>query len=324
MKRAKSAPWKERDFEKWFMANPALPNGEKLAVIGQESALRRVADIVALDANAGLVIMEIKNETALRSTVGQALEYLSQYEEATVDSLSDDLRRLDERPIEEVFAQVFGKALTTIHASRRVIIVAPRFDHHSCHGISFLNRVFASAGITFELLQAKRQGKGFALQFIEPPSLRHSSQMVGKFGLTPGHRLVFVLEGGSPQILWVLGAKRDGTLKLSKHEAVTKRALRPGARLLLPDEADSLVDFRLKGSTWRCKNRPQETAKVIGVVDAPSGKEVFFAVSKSGQWGFRRRVLQKFMKYWKKEEMPTPSWREIVTAVRARGTESSG
>lgn len=122
MKRAKLTPWKERDFEKWFTAHPALPDGEELAVIGQESALRRVADIVALDANAGLVIMEIKNETALRATVGQALEYLSQYEEATVESLSDDLRRLDERSIEEVFSQVFGKALTSIHASRRVII----------------------------------------------------------------------------------------------------------------------------------------------------------------------------------------------------------
>ena len=269
------------------------------------------------------MIMEIKNETALRSAVGQALEYLSQYEEATVESLSDDLRSLDERPLEQMFAEVFGKKLTGISALRRVIIVAPRFDHHSCHGISFLNRKFKGTGITFHLLQAKREGDSFAIEFVEPPSLRHSSQLVGKFGLTPGRRLVFVLEGGSPQILWVLGQRRDGVLRFAKSSAVTQRTLRPGTRLLLPEDAEEMVDFALRNSTWRSKTRPQETAKVIGVVQSAREKVVFFAVLKMSQWGFRLRPLHRFLKYWEQEDRPTPSWREIVAAIRAQKSQSS-
>ena len=306
------------------MAHPVLPGGERLAVIGQESALRRVADIVALDAGAALVIMEIKNETALRSAVGQALEYLSQYEEATVESLSDDLRGVDERPLEQMFMEIFGKTLTGVREARRVIIVAPRFDHHSCHGISFLNRMFKDSGITFHLLQARREGEGFSTHFVEPPSLRHSSQLVGKFGLTPGRRLVFVLEGGSPQILWVLGAKRDGALRFAKQAAVTQRTLRPGSRLLLPDEAaEGMVDFSLRETTWRSQSKPLHTAKVIGVVDAGRAKTIFFAQCKDGRWGFRKRELRKFKSQWRRDDQAAPSWRQIVQQVRAQKPRSS-
>jgi AraC-like DNA-binding protein len=304
------------------MANPEFPDGERLAIVSQESALRRVADLVALDAGAGLVIMEIKNETALRSAVGRALEYLSQYEEVTVDTLSDDFCT-DERPLEQMFADTFGKSLTQIQPTRRVVIVAPRFDQHSCHGISFLNRTFKDTGITFHLLQANRQGDGFAIEFVEPPSLRHSSQLVGEFGLTPGQRLVFVLEGGTPQIFWVLGTRRDGALRISKGPAVTLRALRLGSRLLLPDSGDGLVDFSLKDSTWRSRDRAQHTAKVIGVVDAgPSGeargKVIFFTVCKNDQWGFRKREQEEFLRKWQREDHAAPSWRQIVDRVRDR------
>ncbi len=306
------------------MAHPVLPGGERLAVIGQESALRRVADIVALDAEAALVIMEIKNETALRSAVGQALEYLSQYEEASVESLNDDLRGVDERLLEQMFMEVFGKALTGVGGARRVIIVAPRFDHHSCHGISFLNRMFKGSGITFHLLQARREGNSFSTQFVEPPSLRHSSQLVGKFGQTPGRRLVFVLEGGSPQILWVLGQKRDGVLRFAKQAAVTQRTLRPGSRLLLPDDAaEGMVDFSLRETTWRSQSKPLHTAKVIGVVDAGRAKTIFFAQCKDGVWGFRKRELREFRSQWLRDDQAAPSWRQIVQQVRARKSRSS-
>lgn len=317
MKHPKPESWKERDFEKWFLAHPVLPDGERLAVVSQQVALRRVADLVALDAEAGLVIMEIKNETALRSAVGQALEYLSQYDEVTIEALSDDLR-VDEMPIERMFENTFGKKLDRIQSARRVIIVAPQFDYHSGHGISFLNRKFEGPGIRFQLLQAKRHGDGFAMEFVEPPSLRHSSQLVGKFGLTPGQRLVFVLEGGSPQILWVLGTKRNGVLQLFKGPAVTRRALRPGMQLLLPDSAEDTVDLGLQDTTWRHKTRPQETAKVTGVVQATREKVIFFAQCKNGQWGFRQRPLHKFMSDWQREEQSHPSWREIVREVTAQ------
>ena len=316
MKDPRPEPWRESEFEKWFLAHPVLPGGERLAVVSRESALRRVADLVALDAEAGLVIIEIKNETALRSAVGQALEYLSQYEEVTAEALSDDLR-VDESPLEQMFKSVFGKELTHIQSARRVIIVAPQFDPHSGHGVSFLNRKFEGTGIRFQLLQAKRHGDGFEIAFVEPPSLRHSSQLVGKFGLTPGQRLVFVLEGGSPQILWVLGTKRDGALRLSKGPAVTRRALRPGTRLLLPDSAEDIVDFGLQNTTWRSKTGQQQTAKVIGVVHATREKVVFFAQRKKGRWGFRQRPLHEFMTRWQREEQHSPSWREIALEVRA-------
>ena len=72
--------------------NPDLLFGaEKVLVIGQSVAGKRMGDILALDADGRLVIVEIKRDWSDRATVGQLLEYAA---EMTGKSY-EDLEKLD-------------------------------------------------------------------------------------------------------------------------------------------------------------------------------------------------------------------------------------
>ncbi|MDX6765590.1 MAG: hypothetical protein SFU85_02245 [Candidatus Methylacidiphilales bacterium] len=311
--------WKERDFEQWFIKNPILPSRERLFVVRQESAIQRVADLVCLDRKGGLVILEIKNEPTPRSIIGQALEYLSQFEGVTADVLAEDFPG-GLLEFYRSFKRLFKTSLRGISNYRRILLVAPKFDPHSCHGIEFLNRKFAAYKIQFSLLQATRTSDGFILQNVEPTPLVHSSQMVGQWGCTPYGRLVYVLEGGRPQILWHLGKWKDGQLRFSQADAVTRRGLRFGTRLLGPQAFDA-IDFAWRDSSWDW-HKPgthRWAAKVIGIVDAEAcgagkGKHVFYAMRNGDRWGYRRRELSLFEKRWKRSNETLPSWSEIVSS----------
>lgn len=320
----KQGIWKERDFEEWFLSNPILPGGERLLVVDHQTAIRRVADIVCIDANGGLVIVEIKNEKTPRSVVGQALEYLSRYDAITSDELSDELGLLDDRSLSVLFSETFHKELPEISPSRRVILVAPEFDQHSCHGIEFLNRQFAQIGIKFLLLKAIGSDNQFVVDYVEPTPLLHSSKLVGRFGLTPSRTLIYVLAAGNPQIHWVLGQWEDGQLRFAKAQAITRRALRFGSRLLLPEGYGPKADFTLHDTTWRWRNKTIPlTAKVLGIVevrtsDSKVEKFVFYAMCKNGRWGFRQRNFATFMKRWEKDDHAVPSWHKIVELVKSQ------
>ena len=66
----------EKDLENWIVRNPELVfGGEEVLVVAQSVSGRRMADILALDADGNLVIVEIKRDWSNRTTVGQLLEY---------------------------------------------------------------------------------------------------------------------------------------------------------------------------------------------------------------------------------------------------------
>src|SRR4051794_22820054 len=94
------ATWQERDFEEWFRTNARLPGGEQVLLVRRQRAVGRMVDLLALDEQGGLVFLEIKNERCTRRAVAQAVEYLSQYAEATIDEVTDEY----EEHIGEAFA----------------------------------------------------------------------------------------------------------------------------------------------------------------------------------------------------------------------------
>src|SRR2546425_505534 len=90
MAKPKKTNWIEREFEDWFCSDPSLPNGERILVVGCHKPLRRVVDLIAVDQAGGLVIIEVKNEQSNRRAIGQALEYLSQYHDLSLENLTED------------------------------------------------------------------------------------------------------------------------------------------------------------------------------------------------------------------------------------------
>ena len=133
----------EKDLENWMARNPDLLFGaEKVLVIGQSVAGKRMGDILALDADGRLVIVEIKRDWSDRATVGQLLEYAA---EMTGKSYKD-LERLDREywprrhsnspyvPLLERFRELTDDPefdqndIPKTQKGHRIIIVAPASD----------------------------------------------------------------------------------------------------------------------------------------------------------------------------------------------------
>jgi len=312
----KRETWKEEEFEDWFIKQkpPKLPDGKCLAVIGLERMGHRMPDILCLDAEGGLVIMEVKNERTPRSTVGQALEYLSRYDDSSsIKKLWGMHRNPKFDSPDKEYKKTFGKTLDGINPKRRVILVAPDFDLHSCTCINFLNEQFkkAKSNISFQLMKASRQDDGFVCDFVKPRKGQSSVDLVGKFGLTTDHWLYYVLESGHPQILWAIGKEEDEKLELTNG-----RGLREKTRTLEEVDRKALVDFSHSNTMWLCKKEGSKNkARIIGIVNVAepnTGKIVVFAKQKHGRWGFQKKHLEEFHSEWVIDNSKVVKWRDIL------------
>ena len=133
----------EKNLENWMARNPDLLFGaEKVLVIGQSVAGKRMGDILALDADGRLVIVEIKRDWSDRATVGQLLGYAA---EMTGKSY-EDLEKLDREywprrhgespyvPLLEGIRELTDdpefdqKDIPKAQQGHRIIIVAPASD----------------------------------------------------------------------------------------------------------------------------------------------------------------------------------------------------
>ncbi len=130
---------KEKDLENWIAENPELLFGtEQILVISQSVSGKRMADILALDAERRLVIVEIKRDWADRETVGQLLEYAANM----AGSRYKDLEKLHEShwkqhhgnnqyvSLLKRFQDLTDDEATEddIPKGQRICIVAPRSD----------------------------------------------------------------------------------------------------------------------------------------------------------------------------------------------------
>ncbi|NNM05153.1 MAG: hypothetical protein HKO65_08635, partial [Gemmatimonadetes bacterium] len=138
--------WVEREFETWLVEESALPDGESLILLARQRALRRVVDLLFLDHRGGLVLVEVKNETSSRTVIGQALEYLSQYEGAQLEAVVDDLQ-LDRGQGDALAKAIADAGITEITATRRIFIAAPSFDFATQASASLLSDRLAAANL---------------------------------------------------------------------------------------------------------------------------------------------------------------------------------
>ena len=95
---AKSLRLTEKDLENWLAEHQALLfGGEEVLVIAQSVQGRRMADILALDAEGNLVIVEIKRDWSYRETIGQLLQYAADMRNRGYEYLEREHRKYWER-----------------------------------------------------------------------------------------------------------------------------------------------------------------------------------------------------------------------------------
>lgn len=265
--------WREKHFEEWFLRDPHLPGGEKLLVVSRARSLARVVDLVCLDANGGLVLLEVKNETTTRAVIGQAIEYLSQYQGVTKIDLDEDFSHLDgaEGGLDQAFSVRFDGALCPeISERRRVFIVGPQFDPPTGVAVQYLSGALAGE-VEFGLIRAVRKGRRFQIEFLPPPPWRKVSELEGRFAQTIRGRLIYVLPKPFAPLCWHVGRQVDGGLRLPVGPALNKRVLRPRSGFLLEVDPHPMVNVDGFGRGFGHR-RLGNYAVELGIVTVPIAK----------------------------------------------------
>ncbi len=292
--------WHESDFERWFLHNPVLPGGERLLLVARQRALRRVVDLLFLDPAGGLVLIEVKNETSSRTVIGQALEYLSQYEGTQLDAILDDLST-EEGPAAEQAIAISNVGITEITGTRRVYLAAPAFDLATQAAVAFLNDRFAAADLHLGLISIATAGEGFNIAFLDPARPRPIRDLRGRCGLNRFGRLFFILPHSINNLVVNLGRVRDGRLNRPKGQTATQRLVRRRAGSLIPYEGPFLPDLTGFGTVWRHRRRPRHAIVLARVQDRPTEAEhlVYFALEEAGELrGYWVRTASTFDEWY--------------------------
>jgi hypothetical protein len=304
--------WRESDFERWFAQNPLFPNRERVLLVSKHRPLKRVIDLVCLDAAGQLVIIEVKNEPTTRRTVGQALEYLANFDDASLSDIEEEY----DGDLGGEFAKFFGHELKTLGAQRRVVLAAPTFDAPSALTARWLNENLASAKVTFQLLEVQRRGDSFGLSWYGGPAFVRARALAAQTAVSPRGRLYQVLEPGQRPVLWHIGrVDSSGHLRLPVGRALSKRGVRTSSRYLAPVETPPAVDLSSCGSVWRYRSGGR-LAKLLGIVTDNKKQFAVFVRFRDGYpTSIRRAQLRRFRAQWEPAMDKVDSWRSVADAL---------
>jgi hypothetical protein len=316
--------WKENNFESWFRKNPQLPDGEHLLIVGIHQPIRRMVDLIALDKNGGLVILEVKNESSNRKAIGQALEYLSIYDDLSLEELADDFEEFTGSSLEKAFLDAFDHHITQLTKHRRVFLVAPRHDSYSAVCASYLGKLLAERQIEIGLLEATEEGNGFRIVKVQPKPFLRLGALPRGFAINPrGTRLFYVIQPGSEPIVWNVGRWSERDRGVTVRVQPSPKLLRRYRSHLLPLELPPHgIDFSASGSVWIPKRKHERKAIVIGQITTQEAGQpksyIAFAQFQNGQFQtFRRRPADTFHSNWDRVDDKAISWSEIVDQAKA-------
>jgi hypothetical protein len=312
--------WIEREFENWLVGESALPDGEPLILLARQRALRRVVDLLFLDYRGGLVLVEVKNETSSRTVIGQALEYLSQYEGAQLESVVDDLQ-VDGERADDLTNAIADAGITEITAKRRVYIAAPSFDFATQACASLLSDRLATADLYLGLIRISRTRRGFSTQLVTPEKPRAIAQLKGECGLNPRGRLFFVLPSGPSNLVVSLGRVVGTKLNRPKGATATQRLVRQRTGSLIPYEGKYSPDLRDFGDVWRHRTQPRHAIVLARVrdPDVPRGQLVYFVLEENGRViGYRIRTAAEFRKRHRRAPASDLDWTVLLQDALGR------
>jgi hypothetical protein len=135
-----SRPDSEQRLEDWIFADPSIL-GMQVAVIGRQipTAYGGRIDILAMDADANLLVLELKRERTPRDAVAQLLDYGSWVRTVDYVELDRLSQQWQKRSLPQVYESVFGGPIPeTVNSSHILVLVAAELDDSSERIIDYL------------------------------------------------------------------------------------------------------------------------------------------------------------------------------------------
>jgi hypothetical protein len=309
--------WTEREFEQWFDGeNARLPGVGKVLVIARHPPVGRMVDIVALDRTGTLVIIEVKSESATRTAIGQALEYLARYQDAELSDFEAGFEEFAKQNLYQSIEEVLGQNVPALSGRRRVYVAAPDFSYHADVCTQFLSDVFRERGVSFELLRVTAIADAdppFRIDLADKAKLAPAKSL-HDFARSPSGRLYYVLMKGPTPVVWLIGELDEADrLVPSKSPALRQRT--KAAIQLEKRPAD--VDVSESGTAWQKNEEPTKQALLLGIVVVDSSRFAVLARFVGGRYvklAFKsERTLRR---EWRKvERHALPDWRELARQV---------
>jgi hypothetical protein len=313
--------WQPHDFERWFDANPYLPDGERILIVGRQEPLRRTVVLIGLDRAGGLVVLEVRSEVTDRRAIGAALEYLAQFEDATVEALLDH-DDASHAALRHAFAATFGGELPPLGPRRRVLLIAPGHDPYATACAGFLSRHLAGE-TTIRLMKAEKSAGGFTFEESRGGRLQRASTLGRTFAVSVRGRSYYVLDPGLVPVVWSLGkARGDGTIAIAGKPA--RRAVRVIRSHLMPLRHPDGLDVSNNATVWSQRERPDRLARVLGTIAGPGRdpaveRVVVFASFQGEEFrNFRQRPAEEFYRGWIPSDRTLPDWGTIARLAERR------
>ena len=135
-----SRPDSERRLEDWISADPSIL-GMQVAVIGRQvpTAYGGRIDILAMDADANLLVLELKRDRTPRDAVAQLLDYGSWVRTVDFVELDRLSQQWQKKSLPQVYESVFGGPIPeTVNSSHILVLVAAELDDSSERIIDYL------------------------------------------------------------------------------------------------------------------------------------------------------------------------------------------
>ena len=205
-------------------------------------------------------------------------------------------------------------------SERNIVLVAPQFDVTCFVTIPYLRHLAGDKGITFHLIHATSKADGGYDIAPDSEPVAASSMIAKSCGVSLHGTLYVVLNGGTPPVLWRVGAV-DGDGKIS----VSKRSmLRFDDRLLRPVPAPlATLDLTECGSCWLKQIEPEKTAIVLGVLrDDLKGDTYHLARLRAGMFeNVKRKPASTLHDEWTRNSTDIFDWRTLrgLPATEADG-----
>ena len=136
----KSVLDKESRLEKWVMKDPSLL-GIDVVFIGEQVVMPNGGriDLLALDADANLVVIELKRDKTPREVVAQLLDYGAYIRKFSFEKIEELARNFCGKPVGELYSDHFGTQMPDeINQSHQLIILASELDESSERIVEYL------------------------------------------------------------------------------------------------------------------------------------------------------------------------------------------